>query len=345
MNKLTDLDDFLRRGWLAAMLLASLFLIPAVRAQPTEQTVQSRFLFVFDTSKNMKPRFEALQKSLNTMLATSLGGQLHAGDSMGVWTFGENLQTKGYPLQTWNPDAAATIASNLVKFVNKQSYAKSTRFEALQPSLNRVMQGSERLTVLIFCDGEGKLSGTPFDDAINRIFQEKSAEQKKARQPLVILLRSQLGQYVGADVFMPPQLVQIPSFPPLPLPPPAPKAANPRPPAPVVVGQPLIIIGKKPPASVSPPVTNPPPVIAPVAPVVPTNPPAPPTNPAVVKNLEIPPAIPPTVLPENPQSDSQNSLLIGAGLLGVAIASGLVFGLRPRRKETSLITRSLGERK
>ena len=74
---------------------------------------------------------------------------------------------------------AVYIASNMVKYVGEQHYAKSTHFEALQPLLNRVMQGSERLTVLIFCDGEGKISGTPYDDAINQAFQEKLAEQKK----------------------------------------------------------------------------------------------------------------------------------------------------------------------
>ncbi len=206
-------------------------MIAAVRAQPTEQTVQSRFLFVFDTSKDMKPRFEALQKCLNVLLATSLGGQLHSGDSMGVWTFNQTLQTKGFPLQNWNPENAVGIASNMVKFVGAQHYGKNTHFEVLQPSLNRVVQNSERLTVLIFCDGEGKISGTPYDDAINQILHEKLAEQKNARQPLVIVLRSQLGQFVVANIGLPPQLVSIPGFPPLPLPPPPPASTPTNPPA------------------------------------------------------------------------------------------------------------------
>ncbi len=59
---------------LAAMLLAGIFLIPGLCAQPTEQTVQSRFLLIFDTSKDMKSCGEAMQKTLDTLLATSLGG-------------------------------------------------------------------------------------------------------------------------------------------------------------------------------------------------------------------------------------------------------------------------------
>jgi hypothetical protein len=343
MNKLTDWCGSFCRLRPAAVLLAFVFMIAAVRAQPTEQTVQSRFLFVFDTSKDMKPRFEALQKCLNVLLATSLGGQLHSGDSMGVWTFNQTLQTKGFPLQNWNPENAVGIASNMVKFVGAQHYGKNTHFEVLQPSLNRVVQNSERLTVLIFCDGEGKISGTPYDDAINQILHEKLAEQKNARQPLVIVLRSQLGQFVVANIGLPPQLVSIPGFPPLPLPPPPPASTptNP-PPAPMIVGQPLIIIGKKPPASVPLPATNPPPV---VAPVIPTNAPAPLTNPVVVKIVEPTPTNPPVVLSKSSGSGSQGSLPVVAALLGVVIAFGLIFWLRPHRKDASLITSSLNDRK
>ena len=319
-------------------------MIPVVRAQPTEQTVQSRFLFVFDTSNKMKLRLEALQKCLNTLLATSLGGEMHRGDSMGVWTFNQTLQTKGFPLQNWNPENAVSIASNFVKFVNAQHYGKSTHLEVLQPSLNRVVQNSERLTALIFCDGEGKISGTPYDDAINQVLKEKLVEQKNARQPLVIVLRSQLGQFVEASIGLPPQLVSIPSFPPLPSPPPppAPTPTNLPTPAPVVVGQPLIIIGKPALASVPPPVTNPPSM---VAPVVPTNAPTPPTNPVVVKIVEPTPTNPPVALSKSSGSVSQSSLPVVMAWLGVAITLGLIFWLRPRHKDTSLITSSLNNRK
>jgi hypothetical protein len=81
-------------------------------------------------------------------------------------------------------------------------------------------------------------------------------------------------------------------------------------------------------------VTGPPPVVSVV-----------PTNPVVVKIVDLTPTNPPAVLPESSGFGSQGSLLVGAGLLGAAIALGLVFWLRPHRKDASLITRSLNERK
>jgi len=283
----------------------------------------------------------------------SLNGQMHAGDSMAVWTFGQQLRPGDYPLQTWNPDNAVMIASNLVKFLGKQSYGKTTRFEALQPLLNKVVQNSERLTVLIFCDGEAKFSGTPFDDGINQIFDQKGSDQKKAGQPFIIVLRSQLGQYVGCSMGLPPKPLTYPQFPPLPLPPPPPvtKVTNaPPPPAPVVVSPPLILIGNKTNSSSPPPkpittnlpeLTNAPPVGSSVGQ---TNAVAVPTANPMTTNLPAQ-ASTQTSPPSPADSGNQSFLIIGSALFGAAIALGLVFWLRPRPKDPSLITHSMSDRK
>jgi len=341
-----------------AALVAEMILVSGLRAQPTEQTVQNRFLFVFDTSHDMKLRSDGVEKTLNTLLALSLSGQMHAGDSMAVWTFGQELRPRDYPLTTWNPDNAVMIASNLVKFVGKQHYGKTTRFEPLQPSLNTVMQNSERLTVLVFCDGEGKFSGTPFDDGINQIFDQKRSEQKKAGQPFVVVLRSQLGEYVGCSVGLPPMPLNYPQFPPLPLPPqpPAPKETNaPPPPAPVVITPPLILIGTKPESSPPPKAlpTNPPVTATSAEPLSATNAPvtppviSAPTNPIAPAATPTNVAAPATSQTSTPPAGSGGNglLVVGSALFGAAIALGLVFWLRPRPKDPSLITRSMDDRK
>ncbi len=286
--------------------------------------MQSRFLFIFDTSKEMKPRLPAAEKALNTMLATSLRGELHAGDSMGVWTFGQNLQTKGYPLQSWNPDAAVAIASNLVKFVDEQHYAKTARYEMLQPLLNRVVQDSERLTVLVFCDGGGKISGTPYDAAISQVFKEKLGEQKNAQQPFVVVFRSQLGQYVGCAMTLPPQLLNIPTVPAV-----AGTAAAAETEAhqcaaaregghgPTAHHHRQKAGGERTATGDHSAACG-------------CNPRRQPIR-AWQKDVGSTPAIPPVAPAENSKSGNSGFMLIGAGLLGAAIAFGLAFWLRPRR--------------
>ncbi len=99
MNTFRKINNF-RSYMLPGVVLLAMLWLPALHAQPTEETVNNRFLFIFDTSKNMKPRIENVQRALNTLLVTSFSGQLHKGDTIGVWTFNQELQTKGFPLQT-----------------------------------------------------------------------------------------------------------------------------------------------------------------------------------------------------------------------------------------------------
>jgi hypothetical protein len=209
-------NQIVRRALVLAVLLVGTFLAPALRAQPAAQDTGNRFLFIFDTSSEMKRRLPAVQKALNSLLTTSLGGQLHSGDSVGVWIFDQGLHAGQFPLQHWDPDNVVTIAANINAFIGKQRYAKTTGFDALQPLLNQVVQGSERLTVLIFCDGQGEIHGTPYDAGINQIFQQRQSERQKGQLPIVIGLRSQRGQYAGCKVSFPPQPVSLPEFPPLP---------------------------------------------------------------------------------------------------------------------------------
>ncbi len=321
-------QHFVRRAVLAFALFAGCFLTPAGHAQPAAQG-SSRYLFIFNTSTDMKKRLPAVQAEVNQLLATSLGGRLQPGDGVGVWTFDQDLHAGQFPPQTWRPEDAVGIAAEINKFVGKQRYANRTRFDALQPQLNQVIQNSQRLTVLIFCDGEDDIKGTPYDASINQVFQQRQAAQKKAAQPFVLVLRTQLGQYAGCTLNFPPGMVNVPEFPPLPAPP-AP-ATNPPPPppqistpvAPAPTGPPLMIIGKTvvtnwPPAPAALPATNP---VSPPANVVPaavTNPIVPPVpanpTPVVQPNAaSAPPAAAPTptnrIVPENTSASQKASSL------------------------------------
>ena len=296
----------------AFALGAGFFLMPAGRAQPAPPAAGERFLFIFDTSADMKPRLPAVQAEVNELLATSLGGRLRTGDSLGVWTFDRDLRAGQFPLQYWRPEDAVTMAASINQFIRKQPYANATRFDALQPQLNQVIQNSARLTVLIFCDGENELKWTPYAAGINQIFQQRLAEQKRTRQPFVLVFRAQLGQYAGCAVNFPPGMVSVPEFPPLPVPPALVKMPPPAPAVKPPIGPPLIMVGTKvetnwPPAP-APPLTNRAPVtprsVAPalptnlVAPKTPSEPPPPNSAPMTPPNLT--PVVPTIILPAAP---------------------------------------------
>lgn len=322
---------------LLALLLGGIHAIPALPAQPAVRNVDSRFLLVFDTSAEMKRRLPAVQKALDAMLATSMNGQLHSNDTIGVWTFDQELRSGQFPLQRWKPDNAVMVASTINAFVGGQRYAKKTRFEALVPLLSQVVNSSERLTVVIFCDGNGEIHGTPYDTGINQIFQQRREERQKAKLPIAIVLRSQLGEFVDCMASFPPQPVSLPEFPPLPEPPPPPTKAALAPASPRPTAPPLIIIGTPATNRVAPPQpapTNPPPVTV-------TSASAPPTAQEVIPSDNVSPTragaapaqlkIAPALLPQtnaiSPPGEGSGTGRKGIGVLGfilLVVAGGLI---------------------
>ncbi len=256
--------------WLL-LALAALTLVSRAPAQPQQE---ERWLLVFDTASAMKKRLPAVESAVKDVLSSSVNGRMHAGDSVGIWTFDQQLHTGQVPLLIWNPAGAAGTASNLVTFLRKQRYSGLTSFAPLQPMLNQVIENSARLTVVIVCDGQGEITWTPYNDGINQAFRKSADERSKLRQPVLLVLRTQRGEYVGSSVNFPPGALNVPAFPPLPQeinpiptnpPPPVLPVVKPRP------VPPLIIIGTKTPPVVKP-ATN-----EPVKPMVAPNPPAPPS--------------------------------------------------------------------
>ncbi|HSY74588.1 MAG TPA: hypothetical protein VK810_03885 [Dongiaceae bacterium] len=306
-------------------LFAGIFLISKSHAQPAMQAIDNRFLLIFDTSAGMKKRLPAVQVALDTLLVGSMGGQMRPGDSIGVWTFGQDLHAGEFPLQSWSPQNGAVMASNIMAYVGKQHYTKTGNFDVLQASLNQVVENSDRLTVVIFCDGESEIGITPYDSGINRVFKQRQAEREKTRQPVAIVLRSQLGEFSGCTVSFPPSSVNLPDFPPLPQPPALPVVQLP---PPVVRGPALIIVGTNVQTKLPPPrpqVQAIPPAVPLVKPIVRTN--------AIAAQAE------------NSSSGGNGFLAVGAVFLGTAIALVVLLVVRSRKTDhASLITRSMNRK-
>lgn len=210
-------------------------------------TSADRFLLILDTSAAMRRRATGVRQAVESLLNTSMGAELERGDTLGIWTFSDELQAGRFPLQTWTPDTSEQVASNILNFVRAQTNAGASRYEMVHPVLQRVIQESPRLTVLLFSDGDEPISGTPFDWQIERALASKYRQQQRARMPFITVLRSVRGQVVSATVNMAPWPVEFPKFPPEPKlveqPKPKPEPNPQTPPRPTL--PPLIIIGNK----------------------------------------------------------------------------------------------------
>jgi hypothetical protein len=370
MNHLTA-QHFVRKAWRWSGLLAAIFLVAGVKAGAAES---GRFLLVIETSPGLKKNLPLVEQTLDGLFSSNLQHELRENDDLAVWTVDQDLHPGAFSLASWSPDDAQLYSARLKDFLEHQKFTRHASLVALQPLLNRVVKSSERLTVLIFCDGQSQLAGTPYDSGVNEILKKAPANGKAGPTLCILVLRSYRGEYLGCSVNRSEPL-DFPKFPPPPKP--EPPVVKPAPiialtgvaPA-VVPAAPipaLIIVGTKVGTNLSAltepvpqpkvqPATNPPATIPPASPA--TNPPA--ITPASVPAPEPPPPTAPmTVAPTNPPTVStsntvahlaadtssdngfQRLIFIGSGLLVAALGLAVWLTTRFRRPRGSLITSSM----
>jgi len=227
-------------GWLFRLAAVLLFIHLAVPAQADD-----RFLLIFNTSSAMKKRLPAVTTLITNFYATAFAGAAQGGDEIGVWTFDEKLHAGDFPLSEWLSEEREQNAVNLVTFISKQKFTGNSSLAALQPAVNRVITNSDRLTILIICDGTGEINWTPYNDTINETLHRTQAERKSSKQPVVLALRTEKGKYIGSALSFPPNGLNFPDFTPRPKPAPAKITTLPPPVAakPVITAPPLVILG------------------------------------------------------------------------------------------------------
>jgi hypothetical protein len=345
-----------------------------ITAPRTNHSSPERFLIIIEASSDMEKRALNVQRSVGLLLSRTLREELQRGDTIGLWTYDQELHTGKFPLQRWLPTAGKEIILATVQFVQQMHYARQARLDPVMAQLKSLVADSDKLTVILISSGNEAPTGTPFDEQIAEVFKLNVSEQRKQAMPFVTILRSLHGKFVGFKVNTPPWPFEVPAYPvqaetvlPTPAPTnattPAKAEAAPRPPAakPIIILQPAsapaertntLLPASSPPApSVvkSPPTEAPPnpPAVAAVTPPPVEMPIAPPP----VERTSSPPAQPPspvpspaTVAPVQPAMKTPVvPILIGAGVvvLGISLWCFLLVKRAREQPRVSLISRSM----
>ncbi|MFO1475735.1 MAG: hypothetical protein U1F98_03670 [Verrucomicrobiota bacterium] len=221
--------------------------------------LSNRWLFIVETSGSMEERAPGIQRIIQGLLANGAGDQMRSGDTIGLWTYTDQVLPSQFPLQTWSPENASVIADRMNSYVKSQPFEKKGRFERVLPDVQKLITNSQFITVVLISDGAEKMRGTPFDKQINAAYDTWRKEQNKSLIPFVTILRADHGKITRAAVTAPPWPLEMPPLPPeltnrppvetaAPAPPARPTTRQPPPaaaPRPAPTAKPLIISGKK----------------------------------------------------------------------------------------------------
>jgi hypothetical protein len=214
---------------------------------PAAPVSSNRFLFIVDTSSSMKNHKHDEQKVMAQILLSSANGQLRPGDTLGQWTYNKDVYAE-FPLKTWGTGPVEEMVWTFTNFINNQRYEGPSHLEKALVEMHHVMRSSDIITVVILHNGRGKITGTPFDEAINAECAASFKETGDKSLPVTVVLQTRGGDVMSYKVAFYPWTVSIPE---IPVPPPAPKAVitqnlPPTPPAPAKILPNLILQGASP---------------------------------------------------------------------------------------------------
>lgn len=186
---------------MAAALMLALALAPGVDAAPPADRPQpARFLLIFEISPTLKKNLTSEEQTLAKLFANDLQHEIALDDDLAVWTVDETVHTGGFSMASWSPEDSTMYSDRLNDFLERQEFTRHASLAPVQPLLNRTVKNSERLTVLIFCDSRSRLLGTPYDSGVNEIITNLATRAKGGPVPIVLVLRTYRGQYVGGSV-------------------------------------------------------------------------------------------------------------------------------------------------
>jgi hypothetical protein len=146
-----------------------------------------------DTSSALKKKSADAIREVENILHTAASGQIHMGDTIGLWTFNETLYAGKFPLQQWGHDNGDEIALRAGAFLKEQKFEKTSHLEPALSGMQQVVKGSDIITIFIVSDGSGRMQSTPFDDQINAQYQQNVQEMKKDPQPIITVLQARNG--------------------------------------------------------------------------------------------------------------------------------------------------------
>src|ERR1041384_1715699 len=174
---------------LLVLLLAMMAFWPGkIRGQTnaaTARTQENRWLLVVETSRSMQRRSEGTLQSIQQALASGMNGQLRRGDTLGIWTFNEQLYAGRFPLELWSPERKKEVSNRVLSFLQAQKYEKQGGLDKAIPALATLAKKSPFITIIVISDGLDDIHGTPFDTEINATYAKWRERQKQTRMPMI----------------------------------------------------------------------------------------------------------------------------------------------------------------
>ena len=202
----------MKKYFLLLVVSTGLNVISLSAEEPAAKLVENRFLLVVETSAATSRSSKSARGTVRALIESGIQGQMRPGDTLGLWTFNEQLSTS-YPMQQWSPSASKQIGDRADVFLKKMRFEKKSQLNVMLEPLESVVQGSKAITVILISSGNDPIHGTPFDHEINAVYSVYARSLRDSKLPFVTILIGRNGKLVTYAVNSALDAIQIPNLP------------------------------------------------------------------------------------------------------------------------------------
>ncbi len=202
-----------KRFWNVCLILSGVLLFGVLTAGAALRPVENRYLFILETSKEMKREAEPAKNVLLRLIYTGVMGQMKAGDTIGVWTYNDALHAGDIPMQTFTTEDRESVTHRVGEYLTNQKFTGGAHLElALLPML-KLATNSPNLTVILISDGKQAVAGTPFDAEIRALHKKYYDELREAKLPFITALVANKGEFISYAVSSALGPIRVPRLP------------------------------------------------------------------------------------------------------------------------------------
>ena len=162
--------------------------------------VENRYLFILETSKEMRREAEASKNVVLQLIYSGVVGQMRVGDTFGIWTYDDKLHAGEIAMQTYVPEDRESIVSRTSEFLNNRKFTGAGSLEPVLGPMVKLATNSPNLTVILISDGKHPMVGTPFDAEISALHKKYYDELHDAKLPFVTVLVANKGEFISYAV-------------------------------------------------------------------------------------------------------------------------------------------------
>jgi hypothetical protein len=155
-----------------------------------------------------------VQRAVKELIRSGMQGHMQAGDEFAVWTYQENVRTRGFPPVPWRPEEREELAAAAAQYLKGHAYQNEPSLYGALVKMFQVVRTSRQLTVLLIHDGSQELQGTPFDAYANGVYREQNKRVFRMKRPFVTCLLAVNGEIIACQVTPIEEKTTLPEIPP-----------------------------------------------------------------------------------------------------------------------------------